>query len=293
MITKRYFYHLQNILKMNGLQRLWDIFLESLRVFGEKFMDTIPGLLLGIIVLLIAWLLARIISSGFEKLLKTVKFDQFAERMNLTSFLSQTGIQMSPSALIGRFIYWIFVLLIIASAAETLNWSAVSYQIQRFLDYLPNLVTAILVFIVGAYLTSLVRDFVRSTTGSLGISTGRILSTVIYYILFIMVVLTAMEQAKIDTKILSTNLLIIIGAIMFAAAISYGFASKDVLSNILAGFFNKRTYQKGMVIEVDGIRGTIIDMTNISITLQVSEEEKVVIPSHQLMTSKVKIINEN
>lgn len=278
---------------MNGLQRLWDIFLESLRVFGEKFMDTIPGLLLGIIVLLIAWLLARIISSGFEKLLKTVKFDQFAERMNLTSFLSQTGIQMSPSALIGRFIYWIFVLLIIASAAETLNWSAVSYQIQRFLDYLPNLVTAILVFIVGAYLTSLVRDFVRSTTGSLGISTGRILSTVIYYILFIMVVLTAMEQAKIDTKILSTNLLIIIGAIMFAAAISYGFASKDVLSNILAGFFNKRTYQKGMVIEVDGIRGTIIDMTNISITLQVTEEEKVVIPSHQLMTSKVKIINEN
>ncbi len=278
---------------MNGLQRLWDLFLESLRVFGEKFMDTIPGLLLGIIVLLIAWLLARIISSGFEKLLKTVKFDQFAERMNLTSFLNQMGIQMSPSALIGRFIYWIFVLLIIASAAETLNWSAVSYQIQRFLDYLPNLITAILVFIVGAYLASLVRDFVRSATGSLGISTGRILSTVIYYILFIMVVLTAMEQAKIDTKILSTNLLIIIGAIMFAAAISYGFASKDVLSNILAGFFNKRTYQKGMIIEVDGIRGTIIDMTNISITLQVTEEEKVVIPSHQLMTSKVKIIKEN
>lgn len=275
---------------MNGLQRLWDLFLESLRVFGEKFMDTIPGLLLGIIVLLIAWLLARIISSGFEKLLKTVKFDQFSERMKLTTFLNQMGVQMSPSALIGRFIYWIFVLLIIASAAETLNWTAVSYQIQRFLDYLPNLITAILVFIVGTYLASLVRDFVRSSTSSLGISTGRILSSVIYYVLFIMVVLTAMEQAKIDTKILSTNLLIIIAAIMLAAAISYGFASKDVLSNILAGFFIKRTFQKGMLIEIDGVKGTIIEITNIAVTLQMSDNERMVIPSQQLLTGKVKIV---
>lgn len=278
---------------MDGLQRLWDLFLESLRVFGEKFMETIPSLLIAIIVILIAWLLARIISSGFEKLLKTIKFDTFAERMKLTSFLTQMGIQMSPSALIGRFIYWIFVLLIIASAAETLNWTAVSYQIQRFLDYLPNLITAILIFIVGAYLASLVRDFVRSSTNSLGISTGRILSTVIYYVLFIMVILTAMEQAKIDTRILSTNLLIIIGAIMLAAAISYGFASREVLSNILAGFFNKRTFQKGMLIEVDGIRGIIVEMTNIAVTLQVNDNERVVIPSHQLLSSKVRIIRED
>lgn len=276
---------------MNGLYRVWELFTESLRVFAEKFMDTIPSLLGGLIVILIAWLLARLISGGLERLLRAVKFDQLAERLKLTTFLNHSGIQMAPSAIIGRFIYWIFVLLIIASAAETLNWTAVSYQIQRFFDYLPNLITAILVFIVGAYLASLVRDFIRSSMSSIGISTGRILSSAIYYVLFIMVILTAMEQAKIDTRILSTNLLIIIGAIMLAAAISYGYASKDVLSNILAGFFNKRTFQKGMVIEIDGIKGTIVDITNIAVTIQVAEEERVVIPSHQLMTSKVKIIN--
>jgi hypothetical protein len=278
---------------MNGLQRLWDLFTESLRVFGEKFMETIPSLLGAIIVILIAWLLARLISGGFEKLLKTVKFDVLAERIKLTNFLQQTGIQMSPSAIIGRFIYWIFVLLIIASAAETLNWTVVSLQIQRFLEYLPNLLTAIFVFIVGSYLASLIRDFIRSSTSSLGISTGRILSSVIYYVLFIMVILTAMEQAKIDTRILSTNLLMIIGAIMLAAAISYGFASRDVLSNILAGFFNKRNFQKGMVIEVDSVRGTIIEISNIAITIEVNENEKIVIPSHLLLTNKVKIIKGN
>jgi small-conductance mechanosensitive channel len=278
---------------MNGLYRLWELFAESLRVFAEKFMETIPSILGGVIVLVIAWLLARLVSGGFERLLRTVKFDAFAERLKLTGFLQQAGIQLSPSTIIGRFIYWVLVLLIIASAAETLNWTSVSYQIQRFLEYLPKLITAILIFGIGAYIASLVRDFIRSATGSLGISTGRILSTVIYYVLFIMVILTALEQAKVDTRLLSTNLLMVIGAILLAAAISYGFASRDVLSNILASFFNKRNFHKGMVIEVDGIRGMIVDISNVAITIQVSDTERVVIPSHQLMTTKVKIIKEN
>jgi small-conductance mechanosensitive channel len=278
---------------MNSLFNLWDLFVDALRVFAEKFMGTIPSILGVIIVLLIAWLLARLVSGGFERLLRTVKFDALAERLQLTNFLGQMSVTMSPSALIGRFIYWIFVLLVIASAAETLNWTVVSELIQKFLSYVPKLVTGVVVFIAGSYLASLARDFIRSATGSLGISTGRILSSVLYYLLFIMVVLTALEQASIDTRILSTNLLMIIGAIMLAASISYGFASRDVLANILAGFFNRRTFQKGMVIEIDGIQGMIVEMSNVAVTIQVSETERVVIPSHQLLTSKVKIIDEH
>jgi Conserved TM helix len=229
---------------MNSLYNLWDLFVDALRVFAEKFMGTIPSILGVVIVLLIAWLLARLVSGGFERLLRTVKFDALAERLQLTHFLSQMGVTMSPSALIGRFIYWIFVLLVIASAAETLNWTVISELIQKFLSYVPKLVTGVVVFIAGSYLASLARDFIRTATGSLGISTGRILSSVLYYLLFIMVVLTALEQASIDTRILSTNLLMIIGAIMLAASISYGFASRDVLANILAGFFNSADFSE-------------------------------------------------
>lgn len=276
---------------MGELNRLWYLFTESLRVFAEKFRDTIPNLLGGIIVLLIVLLLARLISGGIERLLRTISFDKFAERVHITRFLQQANITVSPSFIIGRFIYWVFILLIISSAAETLNWIPVSYQIQRFLEYLPHFVTAVIILIVGWYFATVIRDFLRRSMGSLGISAGRVLSTAIYYLLFIMIALTALEQARVDTRILSTNLLIIISSVMLAAAISYGFASRDVLSNILAGFFNKRTFQKGMTIEVDGVRGVIMEVTNISVTLQVDENERVVIPSQILLNNKVKIIS--
>ncbi len=276
---------------MSELNRLWYLFTESLRVFAEKFRDTIPNLLGGIIVLLIVLLLARLISGGLERLLRTISFDKFAERIHFTRFLQQANITVSPSFIIGRFIYWVFILLIISSAAETLNWTPVSFQIQRFLEYLPHFVTAVIILIIGWYFATAIRDFLRRSMGSLGISAGRVLSTAIYYLLIIMISLTALEQAHVDTRILSTNLLIIISAVMLAAAISYGYAARDVLSNILAGFFNKRTFQKGMTIEVEDVRGVIVEITNISVTLQINDTERVVIPSQTLLNNKVKIIN--
>ncbi len=275
---------------MDTLNHIGFLFQQAIQVFGEKLTTSVPSLLLGIFVIFIAWLFARLVSGGFERLLRSIRFDKFADKIKITQFLERTGVQVSPSAIIGQFIYWVFVLLIISSAADTLKWVAVSTQIQRFLDYLPNLVIALVILIFGSYLISQLRDFLRRSMTSLGISTGRVLSNVIYYVLSIMLILTALQQAKIDTSIISANLLIIISAIMFAAALSYGFASRDILANILSGYYSKRTFMKGMLIEVNGIRGIVVDSTNVSITLKTSETEQVVIPLSQLVNSTVKII---
>ena len=275
---------------MDTFNRIGFLIKQAVHVFGEKLTETVPSLLLGIVVIAIAWLFARLVSGGFERLLRSIRFDKFADKIKITQFLERTGIQISPSAIIGRFIYWVFVLLIISSAAETLQWVAVSTQIQRFLDYLPNLVIALVVLVFGSYLISQLRDFLRRSMTSLGISTGRVLSNVVYYVLSIMLILTALQQAKIDTSIISANLLIIISSIMFAAALSYGFASRDILSNILSGYYSKRIFLKGMLIEVNGIRGIVVDTSNVAITLKTSETEQVVIPLQQLVNSTVKII---
>lgn len=73
--------------------------------------------------------------------------------------------------------------------------------------------------------------------------------------------------------------------------ISYGLASRDVLANILAGFFSRRTFKLGQIIQIDGITGKIIEQSNICVIIQVDMDEKVVIPSHELITKKVRIIS--
>ncbi|MFT6358959.1 MAG: hypothetical protein ACJAYJ_003187 [Saprospiraceae bacterium] len=72
--------------------------------------------------------------------------------------------------------------------------------------------------------------------------------------------------------------------------LSYGFASRDVFSSILGSFFSRRTFMFRQTIEIDGQRGKIVEMTNISMTIQINENERLVIPANQLITKQIKII---
>ena len=276
---------------MKELSNWSQLFFESLQAFGQTFMSAMPGVLGAILIIFLGWLFARLVSGAIKRLLKVVKFDKLADRIKARELLEKANVKLAPSFLIARFVYWILMLLVITTAADTLGWTAFSDEISKLLSYLPNLLSAIIFFTIGVYIATFVRDVIQGATKTLGISTGRIISSFVFYLLFILVTLTALDQAGIDTTIITSNLLLIIGAIMAAAAISYGIASKDVLANILAGFFSRKTFLKGQTIEIDGRKGEIIEVSNIAVILKLNEDENLVIPTHQLITKQIKIIN--
>ena len=266
------------------------LFLNSLKVFGEQFMGALPSIIGALLILLIGWLFARLVSKGITRLLQLLSIDSLADKVNFTEFLAKANVNISPSRLIGKFVYWILLLLVIISASDAMGWNAVSNEVSKLLSYLPNLLVAIIFFIVGTSIASFLKNVIRGATGSLGISTGKLISNVVFYLLFIIVTLTALDQAGVDTSIITSNLLIILGALLIAGAISYGIASKDVLANILATFFSRRTFGVGQTIEVDGVKGVIVAVNTISVTIQNAQREKIVVPSHLLITNKVKIV---
>lgn len=253
-------------------------------------MSVLPSILGAILILFFGWLIAKLFSKGIVKLLKLVKFDSLANKMDAEEFLKRANIQLAPSQLIGKFIYWILLLLVLISASDTMGWNAFSNEISKLLSYMPKLLVAVVFFIVGTYIATFVRDLIRGATSSLGISTGKLISNFIFYVLVVIVTLTALEQGGVDTSIITSNLLLVLGAILLAAAISYGFASRDILANILASFFGRQTFTLGKTIEIDGVRGTIVAANTISVTIQQENNEKVIIPAHELITNRVKII---
>lgn len=275
---------------MGNLIKNWtDLFFHSFSAFGEKIMGALPNIIGALVVLLIGWLVAKLAAATLRKILQGAKFDNLAKRVKFIEMLEKGNIEKAPSEILSQFIYWIILLLVFITAADILGWKAVSEEISKLIGYLPTLFSAIILFVLGTFIAGFVRDVVKSTTASLGISTGRIISQFIFYLLFIIVSLTALKQGGIDTTIITSNLLIILGSILLAASISYGFASRDIFANILAGAFGKRLFKIGQTIEIDGIRGKIIQIKSIAITIQ-NDQEKVVIPAHQFVTKKVKII---
>lgn len=278
-----------NTHRMNEITSYSQLFFDSLRSLSATLMVALPRVIAGLVVFLLGWLVARLLSRAIERLLTVVRFNALAERVGAVGLLRRANVTVSPAGMIGKFVYWTILLVVLITAAETVGWTAVSTEISKLLSYLPQLLAAIVFFVIGYYIVTFIRELIGGATRSLGISAGRVISAVVYYLLLFIVSLTALDQAGVDTSIITANLLVVVGSVMLAAAISYGFASRDVLANILAGFFNRRNLRVGQTIEVGGQRGKVVAMTSLAVTLQVSESEKIIIPSRIIINEPVRV----
>ena len=275
---------------MEELTARTEIFLQSFKAFGVKFMSVLPNVLGAIFILLLGWILARVVSTLITKGAQRFKINKLASRTEFTDFLQRANVKSTPAQLLGKMMKYIILLVALLMAADTMNWTILSQEIGKLLTYLPRLFMALVFFIIGTYIAGFVRDFIRAATSSLGISAGRILGSFVYWMLLIIVTLTALEQAGFNTSLPSSYLLILLGTICLSAAISYGFASREILSNILSGFYARKSFKIGQIIEVEGERGEIIATSNINVTLQQENGEKVVIPSEVLVRNKVRVL---
>ena len=268
-----------------------DLFRNSIESFGSKILDVLPTLVGVIIIFFGGYLVARLLAYLITKFLNVAKFDVLADKINVSGYLQKANIALTPSQLVGKFAFWILMLLVLITASETLGWDSVSVEISKLLAFVPRIFMAIVLFVVGTYLAGFARDVIAGATNSLGIGTGRLISSAVFYLIFISICIMALTEAGVDTSIITSNVLLILGAVLLSASISYGFASRDVLTNILAGFFSKTMYAKGMHIEVDGIKGEIIDITKIGVAIEESNGDLVVVPTSKFVNSNVRIIN--
>lgn len=262
----------------------------SLESFTNAFVSIAGSILGALLLLLTGWLVARFVRYMLLKFLNVVQFDTLAEKLNLQDMLNKANIQLTPSAVIAKFVYWIILLLFFIITTNFLGWTVISEKLNEFINFLPTLLSGIVLFVFGYYITSFLRDIILAATSSLGIGAGRMIAGFVFYFFLIVVTITALDQIGINTNIITSNVVMILGAILGAAAISYGFASRDILANILAAFFSRKTFQEGQIIRVDSVQGEIIQSNNISVTVEVPSGDKVIIPMKELISKKIYII---
>ncbi len=253
-----------------------------------QIIGVFPRIFGAIILLLVGWILAKIVTSVLGKFLIRIGVNKWAEKLNESPAFIESNIHLNPVSLLQKFLYWTFMLVFLMSAAETMELNIVSEQISQLIQYLPRLLTALVIMGIGFYVSGLVREAVGRAAKSFGVPAWRFLGSITFYLLITIVGVTALEQAGIDTEVITSNLSIILGGIFLAFAIAYGFAARDVLSSILTSFYSKANFHLGQVVEVEGVKGTIVKMDSVTLALDTGEKV-VVFPLNRLHSDKVTI----
>ncbi len=273
------------------ISRIPDILTDSLQSFLQTLGGALPSIIGALTILIAGWLFAKFIAYIIRKILTVSRFDELADKINVSDMLAKANIQTKPSIMISRFVYWGIILFVFVMATDSLGWNIVSTQISNLIAYLPTLFSAIVLFILGFFVSSFVRDIIAAATNSLGMKGGRLISQLVFYFLLIMVTITVLNQLGIDTQIITYQVVLFIGSILLAGSISYGFASRKVLSSMLATYFSRNTFMVGQVIRFDGIEGQITKIDRIFMTIQ-TDGEKLVIPTKELLDKRVSILRD-
>lgn len=267
-----------------------ELFLNSFQHLLSELLGAVPKILGAILLLILGIIIARLVAVIIIKTLRITRFDEWMHKLKVHDLFEKAQIKTSVAEIIARFAYWVILLIFLVGISETLGWSAVSQKISLFINFLPKVFISLIILIIGLYIASLVRQTIIAAFLSFGLSFGKLVSSAFFYFLLLFVVVIALEQLDIDTTIITSNVLIIIGGAVLAFAISYGFASKDILNNFLASLYSKNNFQIGQkIILEDGAVGEIVKMDNISVTLK-TEEGKLILPIKTLINEKIRII---
>ncbi|QNM85565.1 small-conductance mechanosensitive channel [Polaribacter pectinis] len=263
----------------NFLQNLW----------GD-FVDFLPQLLKGIAFLIIGWLLIKFILFIIKKALGFTNIDSLPEKLNVDEIFGNSSLKIQPTKIIVTVIKWILILVFIIVGSELLGLRMISEQLSNLISYLPKLISALIIFAIGIYVANLVKNALTSLFKSLELTGGNLVGNIAFYIIAIVVSVTALNQAGINTDLITNNLSIILGAILASFTIAFGLGSRDVIKRLLFGYYSRKNIQVGQTIKVEGLEGVVESIDNICLIL-LTKNGKLVLPIKDIVDNKIEIIN--
>ncbi len=204
-----------------------------------QVMQLLPNLLGALIVLFIGWIISLIVFTIVYKMLRWIGLDRVIRQSGAPgTVVQQADSKGGLSYILASLVKWLVILGAAGVAAEILNLMGVSAFIGTLIAYVPNILVAIAILVIGFVTAQKVSDFISESTRLSTISreNQRFLSMVAKYGIIIFAVMAALTQLNIVPRLIE----IAFTGLVFALALAFGLGGRDHASQWI-GKMKERT----------------------------------------------------
>ncbi len=201
----------------------------------NTFLSAIPRIIGFAVVLIVGWIISSLLARGVAALLHAVKFNDLARRSGFADFVQKMGVRDDSSGVIANIVKWFVRLITLVVAFDTLGLPAVSNVLQQLLLWLPNLVVALVVLVIGGLAANALSQLVRGSTAQAGFSNPEILAAVTRVAVWGFAIVVAVNQLGIATTLINTLLIGLVGAFSIAFGLAFGLGGRDRAAQVLDG----------------------------------------------------------
>ena len=264
------------------------IAMESLTKVWFEISSIFPNIIGTLVVLIMGWLFAKLAVRIIKKVLTLAKADKLDDTINDIEIVEGKKINFNTIKIVSIFVKWLIYVMLLIMASDILGLKIISQQISEFLGYLPKLFSAFIIFTVGLLAANFIKKGLKSFFESMELSGSKINSQIVFFILLIFISITALNQAGIDTQIITNNVTMILAAFLLAFALAFGFGAQKVVGDLLRTFYARKTYEIGQIIEFNGVKGEVESIDGITVTLK-TDKGKFIVPIKDIVESQVRV----
>ncbi|CAN5507573.1 hypothetical protein BH10ACT1_BH10ACT1_11910 [soil metagenome] len=178
----------------------------------------VPKLVAFLLILVIGYLIVKSLSKIADAALERVGFDKAVERGGIKKALDQS--KYDASDIVGQLIFYALFLIVLQMAFGVFGDNPVSDLIAGVISYLPKVIAAVLILVIGAAIAAAAKDMIQAALG--GVEYGRTVANGVSIAILATVGFAALNQLQIATDIVNGLFYALLAIVVGSTVIAVG-----------------------------------------------------------------------
>lgn len=210
-------------------------FTQSIQNGLDKLFGLIPAIIGFLLLIIIGWIFAKIAKRIVRTLLRKLRFDRAITLSPAGNYV--TRVIEHPTEFVARLAYSIIFIGFILFAVSGLGVPALTLIVNGIYRYIPNVIAAILIFLVASAITAGAEGFVVKVVGQGAL--GKLLGAIVPAIIMPIAIFMILDQLQIASNIVDITYTALVGAVALGLALAFGLGGRDVAADILEQAYGK------------------------------------------------------
>ncbi len=212
-----------------NLIETWGVGLgESFQTIGTGVAAFIPKIVVALIIFIAGWVVGAVLGRVVSQIIKSLKVDKVLQGAGAEDILSRAGFRLNSGAFLGGLVKWFVIIVFLVASLDVLGLEQVNVFLgQVVLGYLPQVIVAVLILLIGAVLADSMQKIVIGSAKAAEIKTANFLGGVTRWSIWIFVILIALSQLGIASQFMFTLFTGFVAMLALAGGLAFGFGGRD------------------------------------------------------------------
>ncbi len=152
--------------------------------------------------------------------------------------VGRTGSRLDPVRALAKLIFWLVMLVVILLASTALGLESINQMFGTMLSFIPTLIAAIVIVILGMIVGEFVRSLILASAG--GVAGVPTVAKIAKGAVIVIAIFMALQQVGVAEEIVTAAFTLILGAVALAVGLAFGLGNRE-----LAGEITRRWYEEG------------------------------------------------